>query len=52
MPEFVYAPLRNYLRTKIVDRLEVEEKKAYFKRMLFSAVNDPRNCIMDEIRYR
>ena len=52
MPEFVYAPLRKYLRTKIVDQLEVEEKKAFFKRMLFSAVNDPRNCIMDDIRYR
>ncbi|KAG0079000.1 hypothetical protein BGZ90_003804 [Linnemannia elongata] len=52
MPEFVYAPLRKYLRTKIVDRLEVEEKKAYFKRMLFSAVNDPRNSIMNDIRYR
>ncbi|KAF9147622.1 hypothetical protein BG015_010712 [Linnemannia schmuckeri] len=52
MPVFVYAPLRTYLKTKIVDRLELDEKKAFFKKMLFSTVNDPRNHILDDIRYR
>jgi hypothetical protein len=48
----VYAPVRRYLKTEIVDRLELDEQKAYFRRMLLSTVNDPRNQILDNIRYR
>lgn len=52
MPDHVYVPLRRYLKTEIVDQLGMDEQKAYFRRMLLSTVNDPRNQILDNIRYR
>ncbi|KAF9922557.1 hypothetical protein FBU30_007324 [Linnemannia zychae] len=52
MPRHVYTPLKRYLRTEIVERLEIEELKPHFRRMLYSTISDPRNVIFDQIRYK
>ncbi|KAG0217535.1 hypothetical protein BGX33_010303 [Mortierella sp. NVP41] len=52
LPGHIYAPLKTYLKTEIVDRLDIDEKKVHFRRILHSTVHDPRNDILDKIRYK
>ncbi|KAF9398345.1 hypothetical protein BGX21_007911 [Mortierella sp. AD011] len=47
----VYEPLRAMLHDQILGPLARNEK-VHFKRMLHSAVKDPRNAIMDNIRFK
>ncbi|KAG0021836.1 hypothetical protein BGZ80_001610 [Entomortierella chlamydospora] len=47
----VYEPLRAMLHDQILGPLARSEK-VHFKRMLHSAVKDPRNAIMDNIRFK
>ncbi|KAG0320324.1 hypothetical protein BGZ99_004568 [Dissophora globulifera] len=46
----VYGPLRVMLHEQILGPMNRNEK-VHFKRMLLSAVKDPRNDILDRIRY-
>ncbi|KAG0054339.1 hypothetical protein BGZ83_011445 [Gryganskiella cystojenkinii] len=46
----VYEPMRSVLQEQVLGPLAREER-THFKRMLYSVVKDPRNKIMDGIRY-
>ncbi|KAI1315063.1 hypothetical protein EDD11_001356 [Mortierella claussenii] len=47
----IYAPLKSLLRQQILGPLARDEK-LHFKRMLHSVIEDPRNEIMDPIKYQ
>ncbi|KAG0250839.1 hypothetical protein BG011_008049 [Mortierella polycephala] len=47
----IYDPLRVALQDKVLAPLNRDEK-VHFKRMLHSVVNDQRNSILDDIRYK